>query len=159
MKNRQWSLPGLIALMLLGACTPVSDVNPATPITETERIPITRQPTSETTTEKQPTNEKSWPMFRRNLENTGSRGIQGLTQNPSLKWRFDTGGTVESSSAIVDAVLYQGSFNEALFALNAESGEELWRFPVGDLLRASPSVVDALSTLALTTTAFTQWTQ
>jgi outer membrane protein assembly factor BamB len=88
-----------------------------------------------------------WPMFRGNVANTGvadaARAVE-LNGPPAFLWRFDTGGVVESSPAIVDGVLYQGSFNRALFALDAASGRELWRFHVGGLLRASPAVVDGL---------------
>ncbi|MCZ6509835.1 MAG: PQQ-binding-like beta-propeller repeat protein [Alphaproteobacteria bacterium] len=79
-----------------------------------------------------------WPMFRGNAANTGvSTGAAAgdIGKEPKFLWRFDTGGVVESSPAIADGVLYQGTFNRALFALDATSGRELWRFRVGGLLR------------------------
>ncbi len=77
-------------------------------------------------------------MFRLGPEHQGAGGDKGVITAPVLRWRYDTGGTVESSPAVVDGVLYQGTFNRALFALDAESGAERWRFPVGGLVRASP---------------------
>ena len=82
-----------------------------------------------------------WPMFRLNLQHTGAHGERGLLDSPTLRWRFFTGGTVESSPTVVDGVVYEGTFDLNLFALDAATGEVRWRFPVGGLLRASPSVV------------------
>ena len=85
---------------------------------------------------------ESWPMFRLDLRHTAALGVGDLELNPQLVWRFNTGDVVESSPAVVDGVLYEGTFNRALFALDVDTGQELWRFPVGGLLRASPAVVD-----------------
>ena len=83
-------------------------------------------------------------MFRLDLEHTGARGTEDLLGGPELKWKFDTGGSVESSPTVVGGVVYVGTFNRALFALDADTGEIRWRFPVGGLLRASPSVVNGV---------------
>jgi hypothetical protein len=82
-----------------------------------------------------------WPMFRLDLRHTGARG-EPFSGAPLLKWQVSTGGTVESSPALVGDVVYVGTFNNALLALDKQTGDELWRFPVGGLLRASPSIVD-----------------
>ncbi|MCH9037317.1 MAG: PQQ-like beta-propeller repeat protein, partial [Chloroflexi bacterium] len=91
-----------------------------------------------------PAESSQWPMFRQNLQHTGAVGDSGLGQDPTLRWKLDTGGVVESSPAVVDGVLYQGTFNLSLLALDASTGRPLWRFPVGGLLRASPSVADGV---------------
>ncbi|UCG25005.1 MAG: PQQ-like beta-propeller repeat protein [Chloroflexota bacterium] len=88
--------------------------------------------------------DSDWPTFRLNKQHTAVRGRGLVLTEPKLRWRFDTGGVVESSAAIVDGVLYAGTFDQALYAIDALSGEERWRFPVGGLLRASPSVVDGV---------------
>jgi outer membrane protein assembly factor BamB len=87
---------------------------------------------------------ENWPMFRLNLPHNSSRGAVGLEGSPQLRWKFDTGGTVESSPAVAAGIVYQGTFAQNLFALEAATGNELWRFPVGGLLRASPAVVDGI---------------
>jgi outer membrane protein assembly factor BamB len=65
-------------------------------------------------------------------------------QKPKLLWQFDTGDVVESSPAIVDGVLFAGTFDQALYAIDTANGEEIWRFPVGGLLPSSLSVVEGV---------------
>ena len=89
-----------------------------------------------------PIGEGEWPTFRLNAERTGSADSTGSDTVPDLLWTFDTGGVVESSPAVVDGVVYAGTFNNTLFALDAATGQERWAFAVGGLVRASPSVVD-----------------
>ncbi len=85
---------------------------------------------------------EQWPMFRLDLQRTGASGETGISTPPALRWRSFTGGPVESSPAVVDGVLYVGTFDRHLFALDAKTGEEMWRFEVDGLVRGSPSVVD-----------------
>ena len=47
------------------------------------------------------------------------------------RWRFDT-KVVESSPLLVDGVLYFGSFDDKLYALNARNGRVRWSFRTGD---------------------------
>src|ERR1700688_2245935 len=44
------------------------------------------------------------------------------------KWSFDTGSTLGNSLALVDGVIFGGSGNNNLYALNARTGKELWSF-------------------------------
>jgi outer membrane protein assembly factor BamB len=54
-------------------------------------------------------------------------------------WRAATGGPVISSPAVVEDVVYVGSFG-ALSALNATSGASLWQVPTGAAVDSSPTV-------------------
>ena len=67
----------------------------------------------------------AWATFRGDSARTGARG-EGPARLPDLLWRFPTDGTVESSPAVVGGVLFEGTFANALFALDAQTGEELW---------------------------------
>jgi eukaryotic-like serine/threonine-protein kinase len=71
-------------------------------------------------------------------------------------WSFATGGAVRSSPAIVDGVVYAGSSNGfvyaidaatgTLYAFRASSGRELWTSGWGNLTRgitSSPAVSGA----------------
>ncbi|MDA0784742.1 MAG: PQQ-binding-like beta-propeller repeat protein [Proteobacteria bacterium] len=88
-----------------------------------------------------PTSADDWPAFRRDAAHSAWDGAGEVAVAPKLLWEFDTGAVVESSPAVVDGVVYAGSFAQALFAVDGDSGEEIWQFPVGGLLRASPAVV------------------
>jgi len=57
------------------------------------------------------------------------------------RWRFETGGDVDSSPAVgPDGTVYAGSDDGNLYAIEPETGAELWRFPAGGEIRSSPAV-------------------
>ena len=58
----------------------------------------------------------------------------------SLLWRNPTGGWVVNVPTVVDGVVYAGSDDNHVYALDAETGELLWRFETDDVIRSSPTV-------------------
>ena len=52
-------------------------------------------------------------------------------------WRFRA-GVVESSPLLVDGVLYFGTFDDHLYALNARTGRVRWKFETGDDVKGGP---------------------
>lgn len=81
-----------------------------------------------------------WPMFGYDRTRSASSQTTGIASSPRLRWRFSTEGTVESSPAVVGGVVYEGTFNLGLMAVDADTGGLRWHFPVGGLLRGSPAV-------------------
>ena len=82
-------------------------------------------------------------MFQYNPANTGhSSDETGPTDSVSQQWAFDTGDTVISSPAVVDGIVYVGSWDNNIYALDARSGTERWAFETGDSVFSSPAVVD-----------------
>ena len=61
-----------------------------------------------------------------------------------LKWSFKTGGAVESSPAVVGGVVYVGSDDNNIYALNANDGTQKWAFPTGGPVVSSPAVVNGV---------------
>jgi outer membrane protein assembly factor BamB len=59
-----------------------------------------------------------------------------------LKWRFKTGGPVDSSPAVVAGIAYFGSWDGHLYAVHVDTGELLWRFATGGPVRSSPAVTE-----------------
>ena len=57
-----------------------------------------------------------------------------------LKWKFTTGKSVSSSPAVSDSVVYFGSWDNHLYALDTKTGEEKWKFETGGKILSSPSV-------------------
>lgn len=55
-------------------------------------------------------------------------------------WEFRTGQAVRSSPAVVDGVLYVGSSDHRLYALDALTGKERWSFATGGRITSAPSV-------------------
>ena len=61
-----------------------------------------------------------------------------------LKWKFKTGDSVFSSPAVSDDVVYFGSYDNHLYALDTKTGEEQWKFETGDSVFSSPAVLDGV---------------
>jgi outer membrane protein assembly factor BamB len=72
----------------------------------------------------------SWSKFRHDLNNTGYTSEVGPKTN-LVAWEFDTGGAVTSSPAVVDGVVYVGSNDTYVYALDASTGDEIWSYQIG----------------------------
>lgn len=87
-------------------------------------------------------NESSsdWPMFRGDARNTGRN--QHVTEPGDLKkqWSFETNGVVYSSPTVADGVVYLGSTDGYIYAVNADTGKERWRFNVGGVIHSSIAI-------------------
>ena len=57
-------------------------------------------------------------------------------------WVFATGDEVYSSPAVVDGVVYIGSTDQHLYAIDAATGAERWRYRADGAVTSSPAVVD-----------------
>jgi outer membrane protein assembly factor BamB len=68
--------------------------------------------------------------------------------NLQLKWSAATNGALfgvnDSSPAVVNGVVYVGSGNGSVYALNASSGAVLWSFATGAFVASSPAVVNGV---------------
>jgi outer membrane protein assembly factor BamB len=69
---------------------------------------------------------------------TARRDEYGVEAEPL--WSVRTGAPVFGSPATADGVVYVGSDDGSLYALDAESGETRWRFETGDRVRARPTI-------------------
>lgn len=57
-----------------------------------------------------------------------------------IRWSFATGGSVRSSPAVAGAVVYVGSTDGGLYALDERDGRLRWRYDAGSAVAASPAV-------------------
>jgi outer membrane protein assembly factor BamB len=73
-----------------------------------------------------------WPIFRGNALQTGV-ATEKLPAKLDILWKFDTKDAVESTAAIVDGVVYVGSFDEHLYAIDLASGKEKWKLKLGPI--------------------------
>lgn len=79
------------------------------------------------------------PMFR------GSPDHRGVYDSPApslqtLAWKFKTGGRVISSPAIVGEVVFVGSTDGSLYAINRTDGTQRWKFATQGPIASSPAV-------------------
>ena len=78
-----------------------------------------------------------WPIFR------GDPGMAGsietaLPDRLSLSWRFETGGEIKSSPVVYRNVVYIGSGDGRVYAIDAASGTSIWTEDVGSPVEAPP---------------------
>ena len=61
-----------------------------------------------------------------------------------LYWSATTGGAVDSSPAVANGVVYVGSDDAKVYALNATTGATLWTVTTGSLVPSSPAVANGV---------------
>lgn len=85
--------------------------------------------------------DNEWAMFRRDLLHSGSIDSESRTFKGHIKWVFSTQGPIHSSPSVANGIVYVGSRDGHLYALEAETGMERWRFKTGSWVESSPAVV------------------
>ncbi|MCY4113321.1 MAG: PQQ-binding-like beta-propeller repeat protein [Chloroflexi bacterium] len=65
-------------------------------------------------------------------------------QTPSPVWQFSAGGPVVAAPTVSDGVVFAGSDDHQVYALDASSGALLWSFATADAVRSSPTVSDGV---------------
>jgi outer membrane protein assembly factor BamB len=80
-----------------------------------------------------------WPKFHHDNPLIGYSASTAPNTNATL-WTYNTTAPVWSSPAIVDNVLYIGSDNGILYALNAQTGAVIWTYTTGGAIKSSPAV-------------------
>ncbi|MFC7008920.1 outer membrane protein assembly factor BamB family protein [Halalkalicoccus salilacus] len=82
----------------------------------------------------------AWPTFRYDAANTGVQPDAGGPSDLETEWTFETDGSVYASPSIVDGVVYVGSYDGTMYALDAADGTERWTFDVGENVLSSASI-------------------
>ncbi len=67
-----------------------------------------------------------------------------IFSGPAQKWAYQTGGAIHSSPAVVNGVVYVGSDDGNLYALDAASGTRKWAYQTGGAIASSPAVVNGV---------------
>ncbi len=74
------------------------------------------------------------------LGNTGFTLATVPAPSARRRWRFEADDGIESSPAVVDGVVYFGSSDGSVYAVDAVTGTEFWSVRVGSHVWASPAV-------------------
>ncbi|MBN1232913.1 MAG: PQQ-binding-like beta-propeller repeat protein, partial [Candidatus Coatesbacteria bacterium] len=61
-----------------------------------------------------------------------------------LLWKYKTGDRVFSSPCVSDGIVYVGSEDNYLYAINCSDEHLKWRYQTGDYVRSSPCVSDGV---------------
>ncbi len=82
--------------------------------------------------------QSPWPMSHQNAQHTGLSPFPGPTA-PVLKWAFQTSGQVEAAPAIGNGIIYVGSTDGNLYALNLQ-GQLIWKFQTPSPIGTTPAI-------------------
>lgn len=78
--------------------------------------------------------------FHGNIARTGAYESSGPRQLKGVKWKFKTNGHIFSSPAIAGGVIFIGSGDTHLYAIDQRTGAEKWRFKSDGAVSSSPAV-------------------
>lgn len=84
---------------------------------------------------------EDWPLFRANALQNGVSNDK-LPDQLEILWKFSTDpklGSIEGAPAIVAGIVYFGSFDDHLYAVELKTGQQKWKIKLGPI-KASPSV-------------------
>ncbi len=65
---------------------------------------------------------------------------QDFSTQPALKWKFTSGAPIVSSPIIEGNIVYFGSNDSTLYAVDLASGNEKWKFSIKGQVKSSPLV-------------------
>jgi len=78
-----------------------------------------------------------WPLHRNNPVQTGVSD-EKLPDKLAVRWEFKTGDTIEGTPVIVDGVVYIGSYDKCLYAIELKTGKQKWKAQLSDPKRGAP---------------------
>jgi outer membrane protein assembly factor BamB len=82
--------------------------------------------------------------FHSDLANSGIYDDGGSRPEGGLLWKFTTSGDVRSSPSLADDIVYFGSNDHNLYALNASTGVLLWNFTALNGIQTCPAVTNGV---------------
>ena len=88
-----------------------------------------------------PPRAEDWHTFMHDLGFSGMSPDKSLAPPLALLWKFKTGGPLYASPVIANGVLYIGSTDGKLYALDAKQWGIKWVFDAGDAIRYAATVL------------------
>ncbi len=82
-----------------------------------------------------------WPMFHGDQHLVG-RAAGSLPDKLEPLWKFKTDGAITASPVIEAGIVYVGSTDANVYAIDMETGSKVWAEKVGDAIEAAACVVD-----------------
>jgi outer membrane protein assembly factor BamB len=80
-----------------------------------------------------------WPVFRGTPDGLGV-GTAKLPEQLQELWTFKTGNGIEGAVAVSEGIVYVGSADKHLYALDVKTGQQKWKKLLGSAILASPAV-------------------
>ncbi len=90
-----------------------------------------------------------WPQFRNTPRHKALNAYENVLRASNvagldMDWTWPTGGRVDSSPAVVNGIVYVGSNDGKLYALDGASGALVWAATTGGVVESSPSVSNGI---------------
>lgn len=79
-------------------------------------------------------------MFMKTINHTSNYSSEPIVNKPSLLWKLKTNGQVISSPVVNNKVVYIGSEDFNLYAIDAISGKLIWKFITNGAISSTPTV-------------------
>jgi outer membrane protein assembly factor BamB len=89
----------------------------------------------------------SWSTFQNDLGNTGYSTSNGPKTNETL-WNFKADGYIWSDVAVAGGIVYVGSLDNNVYALNSTTGASIWNYTTGDVAGSFISGIFSSATVA-----------
>ena len=85
-------------------------------------------------------------QFRYDATHSGDySAVAGSTQpNGQMKWNYTTGDNVGAPTVVVNGVVYVGSDDNNIYALNAMTGTQVWNYTTGDYVLSGAAVANGV---------------
>jgi eukaryotic-like serine/threonine-protein kinase len=73
---------------------------------------------------------------------TFSQFVSG--SNNAVEWKFQTGGNIYATPVIDDGIIYIGSVDSCLYAINAGTHEQVWKYHTTNEIRTTVAIYDSI---------------
>jgi outer membrane protein assembly factor BamB len=84
-----------------------------------------------------------WSMFHHDLTRAGN-STSTAPSSSTVLWNYTTGGMVESSPTVFSDVIFVGSDDGKIYALNATTRKSIWNYTTSNSVRSSPAVANGV---------------
>ena len=115
----------VIVLLLVWGCDSQQKEQPQQPTVQQSAAPEATEPLA-------PPRAEDWHTFMHDVGFSGVSPDKSITPPLELLWKFKTGGPLHASPVIANGILYIGSTDGKLYALDAKQWGIRWVFDAGE---------------------------
>lgn len=142
-----------VALAVTGATGAFSGIAikvPSTAVPGTHWVTAVARGTTGKAAQAPYTVQTNWPEFQYSALRKGSNPYENVLSPTTVgsidvDWFFPTGGAVTSSPAVVNGIVYFGSGDSNVYAVNASTGALVWKYTTGNYISySSPAVANGV---------------
>jgi outer membrane protein assembly factor BamB len=93
--------------------------------------------------------QTNWSQFHFDPDHGGLNPYENVlnrntVRTMGIRWSYEAGCAITSSPAVANGIVYAGSCDHYIYALNSKNGTLLWKYLTGSSVESSPSVADGV---------------